>query len=129
MKLPGFEDIEGLTKKGLEAKPSILNIVIEAGEKSFTAEEIGRRLRCYRGIKLREETVRAVLSLLRLIGGAEGQIASNGKGFRYARTPEELDETIEHLEGRIRHISRVLQAVRRTQQSMRCHLQQQIRMF
>lgn len=127
MKLPTFEDIEGLTPKALEAKEFILNAIFKALGEFITAAEIARKLRLEESIQIEQVSVRAVIAYMRLF---EGQpISSSGDGFRYEYTPEGLNSTIEHIRGRIIRMSRVVHALEMTQTRMRCHQNQQIRMF
>lgn len=82
---------------------------------------LGETLAQASGLKSSVE-VRALVSHLRVVEGAP--IASQGNGYFWATKPEEMDETIEHIEKRLTRLRRVLRSLRNTQLDMAAGIEQ-----
>jgi len=105
MTLPGFEHIEGLSKRAVAAIPSfIVGMKLRSKTRPVTSKEIETKM------NLTGPEVRAIVSHLRTKGAP---IASGGKGYFWAKTYNELGITAEHLKARIVRMQTVLNGLER----------------
>jgi len=94
--LPGFENIPGLSARAAErAHLFVLLINAHTGEERIKSPEIEKRL------ELCGSEVRAIVSYLRC---QSFPIGSDTNGYFLATKPEEIEQTIEQLEGRAKKI-------------------------
>jgi hypothetical protein len=115
--LAGF-DREGKTeRRAAQYLEPVLALLSQHGpDRLITGGEICAQL----GIAKTEHAdatsvVRAVVSQLRIDGHP---IISTSTGYGYARRPEDLDSTIEHLQNRETRISRARHAIERARYKM-----------
>lgn len=103
MTLPGFS---GDAELGQTAQRHLAKFVERlrlrtAGNPVLSAE-------VERGLKISGVTVRAMVSHLRV---QRQPVASSGKGYFWARSRVELQETIDHLKARVTRMNRVISAL------------------
>lgn len=118
MSLPGFEDVPGLTEKVIVKSTTCLSYLMHNTSESNPC--ISRSFQ--HAYKFVPSQVSSLISYLRM---QSYPIGSNGKGYFWARKPEELDQTIEHMESRIRRQSVILHKLKATRQTMLESYQQQ----
>lgn len=97
--LPGFEDIEGMTKRAI-SKIEEFRGRLKLSPKSKPVKS--RRIEKALGLKGTE--VRAIVSYLRCKGNP---IGSTSKGYFWARTRSELSSTQGQIHGRIVQLTKV----------------------
>lgn len=118
MGLPGFPDVPGLTSTVIAKSTTCLSYL-----QLNTSEEnpcISRNFQ--RTYKFVASQISALMGYLRM---SDYPIGSNGKGYFWARRPEELEQTIQHMKSRIRWQSIILNKMEATQQAMKESHQQQ----
>ncbi len=120
MSLPGFPDVPGLTSTVIAKSTTCLSYL-----QHNTSEEspcISRRFQ--KAYKFVPSQVSALIGYLRMQGYP---IGSNGKGYFWAKDPEHLDETIEHMESRLRQQFIITHKLKEIRAAMReAHQQQEI---
>ena len=118
MSLPGFEDVPGLTSTVIAKSTTCLSYLqLNTSEKNPCISHNFQRT-----YKFVPSQVSALMAYLRMQGYP---IGSNGNGYFWAKRPEELDQTIEHMESRIRRQSVILNKVKSIREAMKETYQQQ----
>ena len=108
MKKAGFDEFTGISKKARGVMSSVYDYIKESPFplKSALIE---------RSFSLRGQEVRSIVNHYRndmyLTGRGENLIVSNHKGYSYARTPEEIEETIAHLTERRNSLTRLINSL------------------
>lgn len=99
MKLPGYENIPGLTERAVEQIPRFLVGI----KRHWISDPVKSRV-IEKALGLTGSEVRGIISGLRI---KIYPIGSGSNGYWWAVKPGELDSTITHIEGRIYHLTRV----------------------
>lgn len=99
MTLPGFENIDGMTRRAINATPLLLK-----GLRSYGIDEPIKSPEIEEALSISGVEVRAIVSSLRKSGEP---IASTSKGYYWATKPSELETTIGHIEGRMHKLGSV----------------------
>lgn len=108
MKKAGFDEFTGISKKARGVMNSVYEYIRESPFplKSALIE---------RSFSLRGQEVRSIVNHYRndmyLTARGENLIVSNHKGYSYARTPEEIEETIAHLTERRNSLTRLINSL------------------
>ena len=121
-----FRDNSCIRIKG-KSKQAFINSAIRLGEKEHKIERLLEILkhdlmspvkswRLERRLDIKGIEVRALVHQSRMDGEP---IGSGYHGYFYCNTPEDLDSTIEHIQGRFNSLNRILIALRKTQSRLR----------
>ena len=111
MKLPGYENIPGLTERAVEQIPRFLVGI----KRHWISDPVKSRV-IEKALGLSGPEVRAIVSVLRTKGYP---IASGSKGYWWATKPGELASTREHVQARRRRLQSVDEGLERAQNNLR----------
>lgn len=117
--LPTFEFLPKLSKNAVQLLPWVDIQLMAKTTKEASITSGG--LKAVKGLLGTE--VRGIVHYLRVV--LKRPIASGGKGYYTAATPDELDDTISQLNGRINSITEVKDAIIDTQKRMRAENEKQ----
>lgn len=118
MALPGFEDVPGLSPKVIAQSTNCLRYL-----QQHTTEDKPRIAYNFRqAYGFQPSEVAALIGYLRMQGYP---IGSNNRGYFWAREPDELNKTIEHMESRLVRQRRITEKLKQIQRAMQETGQQQ----
>lgn len=124
MTLPGFDNLSAKAKRLLNDQQFVQSFL--AGMKAHGKDNPIISKKIEKKLKLAGIEIRAIVGHLRRLGNP---ICSSGKGYYWTHDPDELQQTIDHLESRARVEFVTAAALKKTVSTLRCGGTVQIRLI